>query len=255
MSEWFPSYYDGYETRWSDEDQCYLARCAPEYGLLAFLETHGDTREQAIKKLVETLPDVACMNHSTHDAWVRRARKAEAEIERLRSVDRETEHEPWCHARELDLCTGCGVKKGWETSPTCSDGAPHVWPRRACICGPNDRRKAERRAAATQEPEALSERDDYRCCPKDGDAYVLCVSRGDEHFIEWGQGEHAPANEANASVPEDEDEREAVAALDAIEDALSLASTALVHDPLEVLDRAWAALAFLREATTDHEEP
>ncbi|KKN88068.1 hypothetical protein LCGC14_0251400 [marine sediment metagenome] len=65
--------------------------------------------------------------------------------------ERESEHTSWCRSNELDLCSGCSVKKGWDRNgvtgepTTCRDGVPHEWPPRPCNCGPNDKRKGDRR--------------------------------------------------------------------------------------------------------------
>ena len=74
---------------------------------------------------------------------------------------REAEHTSWCRSSGLGLCTGCSVKKGWDRDgvtgepTTCQGGAPHEWLPLPCNCGPNDRRRGDRRAAlGTQEPEA-----------------------------------------------------------------------------------------------------
>jgi len=66
------------------------------------------------------------------------------------------EHEQWCHANELDLCSGCSVKWGWHYNgvtgeeTTCQEGKPHHWPPRPCICGNNERRRRNRRYADLQ---------------------------------------------------------------------------------------------------------
>ena len=66
-------------------------------------------------------------------------------------VTREVEHTSWCRSNELDLCSACSVKKGWDHSPatgeatTCQGGKPHEWLPLPCSCGPNDRRRGDRR--------------------------------------------------------------------------------------------------------------
>lgn len=60
-------------------------------------------------------------------------------------------HTIWCLSNELALCTGCSVKKGWDRNgvtggpTTCRDGKPHEWLPKPCNCGPNDRRRGDRR--------------------------------------------------------------------------------------------------------------
>ena len=73
--------------------------------------------------------------------------------------EREAEHHSWCHSHQLDLCAGCGVLYGWHRNgvtgepTTCRNGARHQWPTKPCNCGPNDKRRAERRR--TPEPTVL----------------------------------------------------------------------------------------------------
>lgn len=70
--------------------------------------------------------------------------------------DREAKHTTWCRSNELDLCTGCSVKKGWDRNgvtgePTsCHDEVPHEWLPKPCNCGPNDRRRGDRRILGKQ---------------------------------------------------------------------------------------------------------
>ncbi len=77
--------------------------------------------------------------------------KADAKAATEERGEPESEHTSWCRSNELDLCSGCSVKKGWDRTgvtgepTTCRDGVPHEWPPRPCNCGPNDKRKGDRR--------------------------------------------------------------------------------------------------------------
>ena len=63
-------------------------------------------------------------------------------------------HQRWCEANDLALCSGCSVKHGWHYNgatgePTnCARGEPHRWYRKGCTC---HRRKGDRRATPDSE--------------------------------------------------------------------------------------------------------
>lgn len=94
------------------------------------------------------------------------------EVTRLRDLHRGVEradHEPWCDANHLKLCEGCAVKKGWHYNSvtgeptTCRQGNPHVWNPKPCNCGPNDRRKVDRRASEEASPVGETIKIDHFC--------------------------------------------------------------------------------------------
>lgn len=76
------------------------------------------------------------------------------------------QHKPWCESHSLALCSGCSVLKGWDVHgitgepTTCNEGKPHEFLPKPCTCGPNDRRKEDRRALLSSpgEPKKLPER-------------------------------------------------------------------------------------------------
>ncbi len=67
-----------------------------------------------------------------------------------------SQHTSWCHSNELELCSGCSVLKGHDRSPatgeptTCRNGEPHEWLPKPCNCGPNDKRRGDRRMATPE---------------------------------------------------------------------------------------------------------
>jgi hypothetical protein len=81
--EWVPTLYDGIESAWSPEDGAYLARWSRGNGLLHWVTTHGYSREDAVRHLVEMAPDIMLCLHSGEDDALQQFRKLKIAVEEL----------------------------------------------------------------------------------------------------------------------------------------------------------------------------
>ncbi len=94
--EWVPTLYEGIETAWSENDRAFLSRWSRGNGLLHWVMSDGETREQAVKRLVEMAPDIMLCLHAGED---------EA-LQKLRALSREPEGERERFDRQMTQLVG-----------------------------------------------------------------------------------------------------------------------------------------------------